>query len=150
MNRDIRFRAAFIVLAGALVGASIDASQAPVASPAAATKPGNQERLARIRAELFAGTNRPDDAVRELKEILAVDPGSADAHMLLGIAYRTVGSPDLMGEAVAELRQALALDPSSVPARYFLAHIYFELGGTNARARSSTRPSLWRRAARSS
>jgi tetratricopeptide (TPR) repeat protein len=131
---SIRCRAALIVLAGALVGASIDASQAPVASQAAATKPGNQDRLARIRAELFAGTNRPDDAVRELKEILAVDPGSAEAHMLLGIAYRTVGSPDLVGEAVAELRQALALDPSSVPARYFLAHIYFELG-RNERAR---------------
>ena len=80
----IRCRAALIVLAGALVGASIDASQAPVASQAAATKPCNQERLARIRAELFAGTNRPDDAVRELKEILAVDPGSAEGHMLLG------------------------------------------------------------------
>ena len=134
MSGDIRFRAAFIVLTGALAGASIDARQAPVGSQAAATKPGNQERLARIRTDLFAGTNRPDDAVRELKEILAVDPGSAEGHMLLGIAYRTVGSPDLMGEAVAELRQALALDPSSVPARYFLAHIYFELG-RNERAR---------------
>ena len=47
-----------------------------------------------------------------------VDPGSAEAHLLLGIAYRSVGSPDLMGEAVAELRQALALNPTSCPARY--------------------------------
>jgi cytochrome c-type biogenesis protein CcmH/NrfG len=80
----IRCRAALIVLAGAPVGVSIDASQTPVASQAAPAKPGNQERLARIRAELFAGTNWPDDAVRELEEILAVDPGSAEGHMLLG------------------------------------------------------------------
>jgi tetratricopeptide (TPR) repeat protein len=137
----IRFHAAFIVLAGALAGGAIDASQAPVGPQAPATTPGNQQGLARIRAELLAGTSRPDEAVRELKEILAADPGSAEAHLLLGIAYRSVGSPDLMGEAIAELRQALALDPSSVPARYFLAHIYFELG-RNDRAREELEAAL--------
>ena len=136
-----RFPVAYVFVVGVMPCASIDASQALVAPQAAATKAGNQERLARIRAELFAGTKRPDELVRELKEILAVDPGSAEAHMLLGIAYRTVGSPDLMGEVVAEFRQALALDPSSVPARYFLAHIYFELG-RNERAREELEAAL--------
>ena len=48
--------------------------------------------------------------------------------MLLGIAYRSVGSPDLMGETVAEFRQALALNPDFVPARFYLAHVYLDLG----------------------
>ena len=134
MSGDIRFRAAFIVLTGALAGASIDARQAPVGSQAAATKPGNQERLARIQTDPSAGTNRPDDAVRELKEILAVDPGSAEETRRSASPTARWAHRILMGEAVAELRQALALDPSSVPARYFLAHIYFELG-RNERAR---------------
>jgi len=100
-----------------------------------------QERLIRIRTALFSGTNRPDDAARELKEILAVDPGSAEGHMLLGIAYRAMGAPDLMGEAVAELRQALTLDPSFVPARVYLAHIYLDLG-RNERAREELEAAL--------
>ena len=41
--------------------------------------------------------------------------------MLLGIAYRTVGSPEMIGEAKAELVQAVAIDGANLPARYFLA-----------------------------
>ena len=82
----------------------------------------------RIREGLFSGTGRVNEAIRELKEILALDPGSAEGHLLLGIAYRTQGSPELVGEAVAELRQALALNSSFVPARFYLAHIYLDLG----------------------
>lgn len=100
----------------------------------AASRPRDQstsalpDRLARVREGLFAGTARPDAAARELKAILAADPGSAEAHLLLGIAYRAAGSPDLMGEAVAELRQALALNPGFVPAHFYLAHLYLDLG----------------------
>jgi tetratricopeptide (TPR) repeat protein len=85
------------------------------------------ERLKRVAADVFAGADRIDANIVELKAILALDPRSADAHMLLGIAYRTKGSPDLMGEAAGELRQALTLDPSSVPARFYLAHLYLDL-----------------------
>src|SRR6188472_3622185 len=66
-----------------------------------------QERLNRVRADLFARAEHVPEDVRELKEILALDPRSAEGHLLLGIAYRTMGSEALMGEAVAELRQAL-------------------------------------------
>ena len=48
--------------------------------------------------------------------------------MLLGIAYRTVGSPEMIGEAKAELVQAVELNGANLPARYFLASIYLELG----------------------
>ena len=87
-----------------------------------------QERLNRIGKELVAGPARLESAIKELKEILAVDPGSAQAHLLLGIAYRMKGSPELIGEAAAELRQALAIDPNLVPARFYLARVYLDLG----------------------
>jgi tetratricopeptide (TPR) repeat protein len=99
------------------------------------------ERLARVRAALFSGTARPDAAVSELKGILASMPDSAEAHALLGIAYRTMGTPDVIGEAVAELRQALALDPKLAPARYYLANIYLDLGRTE-RAREELQTAL--------
>ena len=97
-------------------------------TPAASINPATQQRLQSIRAALFSGTGNPQSAITELKDILAADPQSAEGHLLLGIAYRSAGSPDLVGEAVAELRQALSLDPSFVPARLYLAHIYMELG----------------------
>ena len=98
------------------------------AAPQADVKAQIPQRLARIRAALFSGTARPDDAVKELKDVLAADPESAEAHLLLGIAYRTTGAPDMMGEAVAEFRQALTIDPSFAAARYYLANTYRELG----------------------
>jgi tetratricopeptide (TPR) repeat protein len=122
------YRVVGVFLAGVLACTSHVASFELAAPQTDADKARMQERLVRIRADLFAGTNRPDESVRALKEILAVDPGSAEAHLLLGIAYRTVGAPELIGEAVAELRQALALNPAFVPARFYLAHIYLDLG----------------------
>jgi tetratricopeptide (TPR) repeat protein len=111
-----------------VASASVAAAPFLAAFQADAAKAQRQEKLDRIRAELFSGTTRTDEAIRALKDILAVDPGSAEAHLLLGIAYRTAGAADFLGEAVAELRQALALDPTFVPARFYLAHIYLDLG----------------------
>ncbi len=128
-----------------LAGAALAAGPALHASQAGAVKTPAQEKtqetLNRVRGELFSGKGRPDEAIRSLKEVLAVDPGSAEGHLLLGIAYRTVGAPDLMGEAVAELRQALEINPEFVPARYYLAHIYLDLG-RNERAREELQAAL--------
>jgi tetratricopeptide (TPR) repeat protein len=103
--------------------------------------PSMQERLERVRAGIFSGQAAPEAAIKELHAILAIDPGSAEAHLLLGIAYRSSGSSDLMGEAVAELRQALALNPGFAPARFYLAHIYLDLGRAE-RAREELRTAL--------
>ena len=85
-------------------------------------------RLNRISADLFTATPHLQDDVRELKEILAADTGNAQAHMLLGIAYRGLASPELLSEAVAELRQAITLNPGYLPARLYLAYIYLDIG----------------------
>ena len=115
------------LLAGFVAGVPME-PRLLAASQTEAGKSSIQDRLNRIREGLFSGTDRVKEAIQELKEILALDPGSAEGHLLLGIAYRSQGSPELMGEAVAELRQALALNSSFVPARFYLAHIYLDLG----------------------
>lgn len=100
---------------------------ATVAFQVAATPP-IQERLDRVRADLFSRTDRVSENVRELKQILALDPRSAEGHMLLGIAYSTLGSKELKGEAIGEFRQALDLDPRLVEVRFYLARLYLDLG----------------------
>ena len=67
-------------------------------------------------------------AVAELKKALAAEPGSASAHMLLGQAYLSFGTPELVSEAKAELQQALAIDSNLLWARFYLAKIYIDLG----------------------
>jgi tetratricopeptide (TPR) repeat protein len=114
---------------GVLAAAALALSASLAAIDVAAqVQPAIQQRLDTVREQLFSGTGRPDRSIQELKAILAIDPGSAEGHLLLGIAYRTAGSSDLMGEAVAELRQALALNDKYVPARFYLAHLYLDLG----------------------
>jgi tetratricopeptide (TPR) repeat protein len=129
---------AVFLLTGIADGASIEPRRLSAASPAQTTKTSTQERLNRVGADLMSGGGRIPEAVRELKEILALDPRSAEGHFLLGIAYRMLssaadrgaGAPgaEMMGEAVAEFRQALALNPGLVPARFYLAHVYLDLG----------------------
>jgi tetratricopeptide (TPR) repeat protein len=102
-----------------------------------------EKRLARVSADIFSRTDHVDANITELKAILGADPRSAQAHMLLGIAYRTKGSPDLIGEAAGEFRQAIELDPSLIPARLYLAHLYLDLGRPE-RAREELQAALAR------
>jgi tetratricopeptide (TPR) repeat protein len=123
-----------ILLAGVVACASMEPPVASAASQGEAGKGSIQERLDRVRAGLFSAPDRIQPAIQELKAILALDPRSAEGHLLLGLAYRSVGSADLMGETVAEFRQALALNPDFAPARFYLANVYLDLGRP-ARAR---------------
>lgn len=116
-------RAACGIIAVALVGATLLA-QAPPSS----TSPEAQARLERVRAQVFASAAGLTDAIPELKAILALDPTLAEAHMLLGVAYRGSGSENLVGEAKAELQQAIELEPGLIAARLMLAQVYFDLG----------------------
>jgi tetratricopeptide (TPR) repeat protein len=98
------------------------------ASQAAASAATIQERLNRVGSELFSGARPAAAAVPELKAILALDPRLAEAHLLLAVAYRMQGSPELTGETKAELVQAIDLKPDLVPARVYLAQLYLDLG----------------------
>lgn len=89
--------------------------------------PALRERVNRVGTNLFSPTPDPAVAIKELKAILAVAPDLPEAHLLLGVAYRAQGNPELMGEAVAELRQALALNPELTQARMILARVYLDL-----------------------
>ena len=129
MNQN-HFRGLVLLLAaaGAHATAAAAATERIPATTQETARASIQERLNRVSARLLSGNLPAADAVRELKAILAVDPRLADAHLLLGVAYRMIGSPDLTGEIKAEFQQALALNPNLVQARYFLAHVYLDLG----------------------
>ena len=71
---------------------------------------------------------RLEQAIRASKGVLAADPRSAPAHMLLGLAYIGQGSTDKIADAKAELQQALDLDPELLMARFYLARLYFDQG----------------------
>lgn len=114
-----------VLFAAPAAGAPAPQAQQNAAAPAPAPA---SERLKAISSALLSGSARFDEAARELKEILAADPSSAEAHMLLGIAYRGMGTPEMMGEAVAEFRQAIALNPKMLAVRLYLAHCYLALG----------------------
>ncbi|MGH9769941.1 MAG: tetratricopeptide repeat protein [Blastocatellia bacterium] len=72
--------------------------------------------------------NEKDQALKELKKAVALDPNSAAAHQLLGQAYLAQGTYEMLGEAKSEFVQAIALDPDLVWARFYLARIYLDLG----------------------
>lgn len=111
--------AALLILAG---GCSV--GQAPPEETAVHLK----------RGAALLQRNEKQQAVQELKRAVALDPRSAAAHMLLGQAYLSLGSIEMIAEAKAELRQALDLDPGLIWARFYLAKIYLDLGST-AKAR---------------
>jgi tetratricopeptide (TPR) repeat protein len=123
-------RRAWLILFTVLLHAPAPAAapRRPLAATPSAAVQDVQARLKPIASALLNGTARFDEAARELKDILAADPSSAEAHMLLGIAYRGMATPEMMGEAVAEFRQSLSLNPALLPARLYLAHCYLDLG----------------------
>ena len=141
-TRERILRGALAALLAA-AGGAIDPVAAIARQQADVGQSSIDARLKRVAAEVFSRTDRVDQNIAELKTILAEDPRSAQAHMLLGIAYRTKGSTDLLGEATGELRQAIDLDPSLVPARLYLAHLYLELGRPE-RAREQLQTALER------
>ena len=108
--------------------APISSGEVRANSQGNAAQPSTQQKLDRVRADLFSATPHLDDDVAALKSVLAENPKSADAHLLLGIAYRGLGTQEMLAEAIAELRQAIDLDPTLMPARFFLAHLYLDLG----------------------
>jgi tetratricopeptide (TPR) repeat protein len=71
---------------------------------------------------------RVEQTILECKAVLAADPRSAPAHMLLGLAYLAQRSTAMIADAKAELQQALDLDPELLWARFYLARLYLDQG----------------------
>ena len=71
---------------------------------------------------------KADQTISECKGVLATDPRSAPAHMLLALAYLAKGSVAMVADAKAELQQALDIDPGLLWARFYLARLYLDQG----------------------
>ena len=71
---------------------------------------------------------KAEQTIRECKGVLATDPRSAPAHMLLGLAYLSQRSVAKVADAKSELQQALDLDPELLQARFYLARLYLDQG----------------------
>jgi tetratricopeptide (TPR) repeat protein len=109
-----RFQIAFVLLASAMAWA-----QTPRADQQGAQLGAAAEHLQQGKAE---------QTIRECKSVLATDPRSAPAHMLLALAYLAQRSGAMVAEAKAELQQALDLDPELLWARFYLARLYLDQG----------------------
>jgi tetratricopeptide (TPR) repeat protein len=124
-------RSSAILCFAMLLTSSARLLHAQSSTPSPQTSPPKtsaQDTLNRVRADLFSAAPHLQDDVRDLKEILAANPRSVEGHVLLGIAYRGLGTQEMLAEAVAEFRQAIDLDSGFAPARFFLAHVYLDLG----------------------
>ncbi len=95
-------------------------------APAAAHRILFQQSFNRGAADLQR--NDKDEALKEMKRAVALDPQSAAAHQLLGQAYMLQGTYEMIGEAKSEFVQALALDANLVWARFYLARLYLDQG----------------------
>lgn len=89
---------------------------------------GDREAAQLRSAAQHLQQGHPEQTVQECKSVLASDPRSAPAHMLLGQAYLAQGAIGMIAEAKAELQQALDLDPNLLWARFYLARIYIDQG----------------------
>lgn len=103
-------------------------AQKAVAAQAQTTPLTLEQRLDLVRTEVFTRPDRANQSVRELHQLLSLDPSLAEAHLLLGLVHVGRRTPEMQAEAVAEFRQALALDPRLTPARFYLARVYMDLG----------------------
>lgn len=79
-----------------------------------------------------------DDALRWLKDALALAPRDGELHHLLGMAHSNIG---MLDRAVEELGRALELAPGLVNARFQLGLLLF-IGREHERARGVWQPLL--------
>jgi tetratricopeptide (TPR) repeat protein len=73
-------------------------------------------------AMTYAETNRTTEAVELTKQILKINPNSAEAHFSLGYIYRYAG---MNGEAILEMEKAVALDSKNQGYRSIITSYFF-------------------------
>ncbi len=100
-----------------------------MASGILAQTPGSDAEGLRLGAAAqLLQQGKSDQTIRECKAVLAANPRSAPAHMLLALAYIAKGSSAMTADAKAELQQTLDIDPELVWARFYLARLYLDQG----------------------
>ena len=85
-------------------------------------------RHALRQGSMYLNQGKTQEAIKELKTAITLDPRAAGAHLMLGYAYRLLGSYRMIGEAKGEFRQALPIDPDNTSARFHLPRVYLDLG----------------------
>jgi protein O-mannosyl-transferase len=73
----------------------------------------------------YQKTGDLDNAIRQYRKSLSLDPFYADAHNNIGIAYFDKG---LVDDAITHFRHAIEIDPSHADAHYNLGVAYGEKG----------------------
>ncbi len=85
-----------------------------------------QSRLARVsvtRGMVYTGLDQPEQAVRELSEAIAIEPGNPEAHRELGRAYEKLGKT---AQAEGVFREAIALQPDSWTCHWQLGVFFYQ------------------------
>lgn len=77
------------------------------------------------QAVALKNDGRYDEAEQLLKQLLHIDPRSAEAHHLLGLVYCFSG---LFDESIQELETSVRLNPEAIQPRLDLALTYSMLG----------------------
>jgi tetratricopeptide (TPR) repeat protein len=104
--------------------------QAAVACLEDAVKQAPPEQNEPVQAALgaaYLANVEIEKALATLKDLVAAQPNSADAHFNLGLVYARQGQFRDEEAAVAEFREALRLEPSMDPARIALGRVLISL-----------------------
>lgn len=99
----------------------------PQEGPAASAEEKEAKKMYGL-AMVLMERGMKDKAVAKLQEILKVDPGFCDAHILLGHVYLEDGKID---EAVKEFEYVIKCDPTSNDAKVGLGMAYAKKGETD-------------------
>jgi tetratricopeptide (TPR) repeat protein len=81
------------------------------------------------RSQLLSGLGRPEEALAELDEVIAIDPNYAEYHLDRGSLLRRLGRPE---EALESYEQAARLSPPFPEVHYNRADVLLELGAVDA------------------
>ncbi len=76
------------------------------------------------RAKQLIDSGKPAPAKLILREVIRINPRSAEAHMQLGAALASLAENDKYDEAIGEEKKAIELDPKSSGARRILGMIF--------------------------
>lgn len=99
----------------------------PQEGPAASTEEKEAKKMYGL-AMVLMERGMKDKAVAKLQEILKVDPGFCDAHILLGHTFLDDGKVD---EAIAEFTYVIKCDPTSNDAKVGLGMAHAKKGDTD-------------------